>query len=124
MAKKAGSKTIGEKPPRAHVEFEVFTGGASKLLELPFVLGVMSDLAGQSKAAIPSLAKRNFEEIGENGLAPLFKKLRPRVQCRVPNKLVRRKEGEPEEELSVELEFESMADFSPDQIARKVAPLK
>lgn len=114
----AGATTIrksGPRKPRAHVEYEVFTGGAKKMVELPFVMGVMADLSGKPKDALPSVAKREFDEIGPNGLSPLFSKYRPRAAFVVPNRLS--PEGG---DLPVELEFQSMDDFLPDRVARKV----
>ena len=107
------------KAPRAHVEFEVWTMGAKKMIELPFVMGVMADLAGKSKKALDPLSKRDFLQIDDSGLAPLFNKYRPRVAFAVPNKIS--PEGG---NMMVDLEFESMDDFSPDRVAAKVEPLR
>jgi len=113
----AGARTIGKsgaRKPRAHVEYEVFTLGAKKMVELPFVMGVMSDLSGKPKNPQPSVKDRAFDEIGAAGLAPLFKKYRPRVAMPVPNRLAN--DGS---SLLVDMEFESMDDFLPDRVARK-----
>ncbi len=120
MAKKEGAKTVGDvKPPRAHVEFEVWKDGASQLLELPFVIGAMADLSGKPKTPLEPVGKRKFEEVGESGLAPLFNKYRPRVAFPVQNKL-----AEGGDDISVDIEFRSMDDFSPAAIAKRVKPTK
>jgi type VI secretion system protein ImpB len=103
--------------PRSHENMVVFTFGARKAQELPFVLGVMSDLSGKSKVPVKPVDQRGFLEFRDTeNLGERMAAMRPRANYSVPNPL---KEGEM---IPVDLEFESMDDFKPDRVAKKVAP--
>ncbi len=105
------------RPPRVHIEYEVETNGAIVMKELPFVVGVMADLAGHNKEQ-PKLKDRKFEKIDRDDFDKVMKKISPQLKLRVENKLAN--DGS---ELSVDLKFEKMADFAPDAVAGQVAPL-
>jgi type VI secretion system protein ImpB len=119
---KQGSKKIESdkmRRPRSHENMVVFTFGARKKQELPFVAGVMADLAGKPKQALRPVAQREFLKIdAENPLEKRMAAMKPRVSFQVPNPV------KPDEVLPVELEFESMDDFKPDRVARRVKPLR
>jgi len=118
---KSGAVKIGsDKPraPRSHPSMVVFTFGARKDQELPFVIGAMADLAGKSKE-VPVLAKRQFLEVDAGNLNARMAAMRPRATFAVPNCMS--PEGG---NLSVDLEFESMVDFTPDRVARRIEPLR
>lgn len=104
--------------PRVQIEYDVELYGAEKSIQLPFVMGVMSDLSGKSEEPLPSVADRKFLEIDVDNFDDRMKSMKPRAAFTVPNTLTG------EGNLSVDVTFESMADFSPAAIARKVAPLK
>jgi type VI secretion system protein ImpB len=106
--------------PRVQIEYDVELYGAEKKIELPFVMGVLADLAGkpQQGEGPVSIADRKFVEIDAESLDKRLKAMKPRVAFRVPNALTG------EGELSVDITFESMDDFSPAAIARKVSGLK
>ena len=104
--------------PRVQIEYDVELYGAEKKVQLPFVMGVMSDLAGKSEVAQPGIADRKFLEIDVDNFDSRMKAMKPRVAFAVPNTLTG------EGNMSVDLTFESMDDFSPAAIARKVEPLK
>ena len=104
--------------PRVQIEYDVELYGAEKKVQLPFVMGVMSDLAGKSEVEQPGVADRKFLEIDVDNFDSRMKAMKPRAAFRVPNTLTG------EGELSVDLTFESMDDFSPAAIAKKVEPLK
>lgn len=104
--------------PRVQIEYDVELYGAEKKVQLPFVMGVMADLSGSPKEAPPPVADRKFLEISVDNFDDRLKAMQPRVAFQVPNKLT----GE-QTNLSVELTFESMDEFSPAAVARKVAPL-
>jgi type VI secretion system protein ImpB len=87
-------------------------------VELPFVMGVMADLVGKSNTPVPDLAERKFLEIDVDNFDDRMKALKPRAAFQVDNNLTN------EGRLNVELEFESMEDFSPTAVANKVEPLK
>jgi type VI secretion system protein ImpB len=106
------------RPPRVHITYEVETGGAQVLKELPFVMGIMSDLSGNPKEALPKLKDRKFVEIDRDNFDDVLGSMKPRLAFRVDNKL--QDDGS---ELSVELEFNKLADFSPEAVAKQVEPL-
>lgn len=104
--------------PRVQIEYDVELYGAEKKVQLPFVMGVMSDLAGKSEVAQPGIADRKFLEIDVDNFDSRMKAMKPRAAFSVPNTLTG------EGNMSVDLTFESMDDFSPAAIARQVEPLK
>ncbi|GAA6199797.1 type VI secretion system contractile sheath small subunit [Aquicoccus sp. SU-CL01552] len=104
--------------PRVQIEYDVELYGAQKKVQLPFVMGVMSDLAGKSEVAQPAVADRKFLEIDVDNFDDRMKSMAPRVAYTVPNTLTG------EGNLAVDITFESMDDFSPAAIARKVEPLR
>ena len=104
--------------PRVQIEYDVELYGAEKKIQLPFVMGVMSDLAGKSEAPQPAVADRKFLEIDVDNFDDRMKSMKPRAAFTVPNTLTG------EGNLAVDITFESMDDFSPAAIAAKVEPLK
>ncbi len=104
--------------PRVQIEYDVELYGAEKKVQLPFVMGVMSDLAGKSEVEQPSVADRKFLEIDVDNFDDRMKSMAPRVAFTVPNTLTG------EGNMAVDITFESMDDFSPAAIAAKVEPLK
>jgi type VI secretion system protein ImpB len=119
MRKDSGQKFIARnRAPRVQIEYDVETYGAEKKVQLPFVMGVLADLAGKSKEPQPSLAERDFLEIDIDNFDDRLKAMRPRAVFRAQNRLTG------EGELPVDVTFESMDDFLPDAIARKVEPLR
>ncbi|MEX0284439.1 MAG: type VI secretion system contractile sheath small subunit [Paracoccaceae bacterium] len=104
--------------PRVQIEYDVELYGAEKKVQLPFVMGVMSDLAGKSEVAQPAVADRKFLEIDVDNFDDRMKSMAPRAAFTVPNTLTG------EGNLAVDITFESMDDFSPAAIAAKVEPLK
>jgi type VI secretion system protein ImpB len=106
--------------PRVQIEYDVELYGAEKKVQLPFVMGVMADLAGKSEeaAATAPVADRKFLEIDVDNFDARMKAMKPRVAFQVPNKLTG------EGNIAVDLTFESMEDFSPAAVAAKVDGLK
>jgi type VI secretion system protein ImpB len=118
MAKTSSQKFIARnRAPRVQIEYDVEVYGAQKRIQLPFVMGVMADLSGQPADALPSIAERKLLEISSTNFDESLKKMRPRAAFQVPNTLTG------EGNLSVDLTFESMDDFSPAAVARKVDSL-
>jgi type VI secretion system protein ImpB len=103
--------------PRVQIEYDVEVYGAQKKVQLPFVMGVMADLSGNPTEALPPVADRKFLEISVDNFDDRLKAMKPRVAFSVPNTLTG------EGNLSVDLTFESMEDFSPAAIATKVDAL-
>lgn len=104
--------------PRVQIEYDVELYGAQKKVELPFVMGVMADLSGKPEEPLPPVADRTFLEISVDNFDDRLKAMKPRVAMQVPNTLTG------EGNMSVAMTFESMEDFSPAAVARKVEPLR
>lgn len=104
--------------PRVQIEYDVELYGAEKKVQLPFVMGVMSDLSGKSEEPLPAVADRKFLEIDVDNFDDRMKSMKPRAAFSVPNTLTG------QGNLAVDITFESMDDFSPAAIARKVEPLR
>jgi type VI secretion system protein ImpB len=118
MAKASSQKFINRnRAPRVHIEYDVELYGAEKKIELPFVMGVMADLSGKPAEALPGVADRKFLEIDVDNFDERLKAAKPRVAFSVPNTLTG------EGNLNVEMTFESMDDFSPAAVAKKVDAL-
>ena len=118
MARASSQKFIARnRAPRVQIEYDVELYGAEKKVELPFVMGVMADLSGKPTEPLPSVDQRKFLEIDVDNFDDRMKAIKPRVAFQVPNTLTG------EGNISVELTFESMDDFSPAAVARKVDAL-
>ena len=118
MAKASSQKFIARnRAPRVQIEYDVELYGAEKKVQIPFVMGVLADLSGKPAEALPAVADRKFLEIDVDNFDDRLKAMKPRVAFRVPNTLTG------EGELSVDITFESMDDFSPAAVARKVDAL-
>jgi type VI secretion system protein ImpB len=118
MARASSQKFIARnRAPRVQIEYDVELYGAEKKVELPFVMGVMADLSGKPAEALPSVDERKFLEIDVDNFDDRMKAIKPRVAFQVPNTLTG------EGNLNVEMTFESMDDFSPAAVARKVDAL-
>lgn len=99
------------------IEYDVEIYGAERKIQLPFVMGVMADLVGKPVENLPAVDERKFLEIDIDNFDERMKALKPRVAFRVDNTLTG------EGKLNVDLTFDSMDDFLPDAVARKVEPL-
>jgi type VI secretion system protein ImpB len=118
MGKASSQKFIARnRAPRVQIEYDVEVYGAEKKVELPFVMGVMADLSGKPAEALPPVADRKFLEIDVDNFDDRLKACKPRVAFQVPNTLTG------EGNISVEMSFDSMEDFSPAAVARKVDSL-
>ena len=103
--------------PRVQIEYDVELYGAEKKVQLPFVMGVMADLSGKPADPLAPVADRKFLEVDVDNFDARMKAMKPRVAFQVPNALTG------EGNLSVDITFENMDDFSPAAIARKVDSL-
>ena len=103
--------------PRVQIEYDVELYGAEKKVQLPFVMGVLSDLSGKPSEPLPPVADRKFLEIDVDNFDSRMKSMKPHVAFQVPNKLTG------EGNVAVDITFESMDDFSPAAVARKVDSL-
>ena len=118
MPKASSQKFIARnRAPRVQIEYDVEIYGAEKKVELPFIMGVMADLSGKPEESLPSVDQRKFLEIDVDNFDDRLKGCKPRVAFQVPNTLTG------EGNMMVDLSFESMDDFSPGAVARKVDAL-
>jgi type VI secretion system protein ImpB len=118
VGKESSQKFIARnRAPRVQIEYAVEVYGAEKKVQLPFVMGVMADLSGQPADPLAPVAERKFLEIDVDNFDDRLKAMKPRVAVQVPNTLTG------EGNLAVEMTFESMDDFTPAAIARKVGSL-
>ena len=118
MAKESGQKFIARnRAPRVQIEYDLETNGAMEKKSIPFVMGVLADLSGKSADELPEIEQRKALEIDMDNFDSRLKAMKPRVTFAVPNKLTG------EGQLAVDVTFESMDDFSPAAIARKIEPL-
>lgn len=118
MPKASSQKFIARnRAPRVQIEYDVEIYGAEKKVELPFIMGVMADLSGKPEESLGSVDQRKFLEIDGDNFDDRLKGCKPRVAFQVPNTLTG------EGNMMVDLSFESMDDFSPGAVARKVDAL-
>jgi len=118
VGKESSQKFIARnRAPRVQIEYDVEVYGAEKKVQLPFVMGVLADLSGQPADPLAPVADRKFLDIDVDNFDDRLKSMKPRVAVQVPNTLTG------EGNMAVDLTFESMDDFTPGAIARKVESL-
>jgi type VI secretion system protein ImpB len=114
----SSQKFIGRnRAPRVQIEYDVETYGSERKIQLPFVMAVLADLSGKPAEPLPPVGERKFQEIDIDNFDSRMKAMNPRVAFQVPNTLTG------EGNLSVDITFENMDDFSPAAVARKVDAL-
>ncbi|WP_233578287.1 MULTISPECIES: type VI secretion system contractile sheath small subunit [Aquitalea] len=119
MANESTQKKLSRvRPPRVQITYDVEIGDAIETKELPFVMGVLGDYAGHSKEPLPKLKERKFVQIDRDNFDEVLKGMAPRLAMKVDNKLV-----DDESQLGIELNFQNLADFEPQNVARQVEPL-
>jgi len=122
MAKESVHKKLERvRPPRVHVTYDVEVGDAIEVKELPFVMGVMADLSGQPREPLARLKDRRFVEITPDNFDSVLESFKPHLSFAVDNKL---SEDSNAGQLKVDLDFKSLDDFDPAQVAKQVKPLK
>jgi type VI secretion system protein ImpB len=107
------------RPPRVQITYDVEVGGAIELKELPFVVGVMGDFVGKPEEPLPALKNRKFVELDPDNFNQVLAGMKPRLAYSVENKL--QDDGG---KLGVELKFNNIEDFEPDNIVQQVEPLR
>ena len=118
MAKASSQKFIARnRAPRVQIEYDVELYGAEKKIQLPFVMGVMANLSGNPAEPLPDVADRKFLDIDIDNFDQRLKAMKPRAAFQVPNTLTG------DGNLMIDVTFESMDDFSPAAVARKVDAL-
>jgi type VI secretion system protein ImpB len=122
MAKQSTQHKLDRvRPPRVHVTYDVEVGDAIELKELPFVMGVLGDFTGQPVEELPRLVDRKFVEVNPDNFDSVLAGMKPHLSFTVENKLV---EDPNAPKLKVDLHFQSLDDFSPENVAQQVQPLR
>jgi type VI secretion system protein ImpB len=109
------------RPPRVQITYDVEIGDAIEIKELPFVMGVLGDFTGKPVDPLPRLKDRKFVEVNPDNFDAVLESMRPHLAYSVENKLSEDSEAP---KLKVDLNFKSMDDFSPENVARQVGPLR
>jgi type VI secretion system protein ImpB len=121
MAESVNRKLERVRAPRVHIKYDVETGGAIEMKELPFVMGVLGDFTGHPAEPLAKLKERKFVEVTPDNFDDVLASMKPHLQFKVENML----SEEPDAgKIGVNLKFESMDDFSPERVAQQVEPLK
>src|SRR5690349_1442791 len=105
--------------PRVHITYDVEIGDAIEMKELPFVVGVLADLSGKPEEPLPPLKDRKFTEIDRDNFNEVLKGMKPHLAFRVDNQLT-----DDDTKMAVELRFNSLDDFEPEQVVQQVEPLR
>jgi type VI secretion system protein ImpB len=122
MSKQSNQKKLGRiRAPRVNITYDVEVGDAIEVKELPFVMGVLGDFTGQPVDPLPRLKDRKFVEVTPDNFDSVLAGMKPHLTFSVENKL---SEDSSAGQLKVDLQFKSLDDFSPDQVARQVKPLR
>jgi type VI secretion system protein ImpB len=107
------------RPPRVQISYEVNAGDAIEIKEIPFVMGVLGDFTGQPTEPLEELKKRKFVEVTPDNFDDVLAKMKPHLNFAVENKL-----SEDGGKLKVDLNFRSLEDFEPENVARQVPALR
>src|ERR1700694_4949959 len=122
MAKQSTQHKLDRvRPPRVHVTYDVEIGDAMELKELPFVMGVLGDFTGQAIDPLPRLRDRKFVEVTPDNFDSVLEGMKPHLAFSVENKL---SEDANAPQLRVDLQFKSLDDFEPENVAKQVKPLR
>lgn len=106
--------------PRVHITYDVETNGAQEKKELPFVVGVMGDYSGDNTESKKALKERKFVQIDRDNFNDIMGKVEPQAQIKVDDTL----SGEEGKQMAVNLQFNSIEDFEPQNVVKQVEPLK
>ena len=107
------------RPPRVQITYDVEVGGAMELKELPFVVGVLGDFVGKPEEPLPGVKQRKFVEVDRDNFDQVLAGMKPRLAYTTENKL--QDDGS---KMGVELKFNSIEDFEPDNVVQQVDPLR
>lgn len=120
MAQEVGQRRGGRgRVPRVQIAYDLRIGGEDRRKELPFVVGVLGDFAGNPDPPLPRLRERMFVDIGRGNLNAVLDGLRPRLTFSVPNRL-----APGDSKLAVTIRFGTLEDFGPEAVSRQVMPLR
>jgi type VI secretion system protein ImpB len=122
MAKQSTQHKLDRvRPPRVQITYDVEVGGAIEMKELPFVMGVLGDFTGQPTEPLARVKDRKFVDVNPDNFDSVLANMKPHLAFSVENKLSEDPEAP---KLRVDLNFKSMDDFSPENVARQVGPLR
>ena len=122
MAKESVHKKLERvRPPRVHVTYDVEVGDAIEVKEIPFVMGVLGDFSGMPTEALPRLKDRRFVEVTPDNFDSVLESMKPHLAFSVENKLSDDSEAG---QIKADLNFKSLEDFEPEQVAKQVKPLR
>jgi type VI secretion system protein ImpB len=122
MAKQSTQHKLDRvRPPRVQITYDVEVGGAIEMKELPFVMGVLGDFTGQPTEPLARVKDRKFVDVNPDNFDSVLANMKPHLNFSVENKL---SEDPDAPKLRVDLNFKSMDDFSPENVARQVGPLR
>ncbi|SDB68244.1 type VI secretion system contractile sheath small subunit [Belnapia rosea] len=119
MSGSVHQKLARVRKPRVHITYEVETEGAAIERELPFVVGVMGDFAGDPSEPLKPLAERKFVQIDRDNFNDVMARIQPGLNIKVDNTL-----AEDGSQMAVNLKFRSIEDFEPAKVAEQVPALK
>src|SRR6476661_6731857 len=118
MAKQSTQHKLDRvRAPRVQITYDVETGGAIELKELPFVVGVLGDFTGNPEQPLPKLKERRFVEVNPDNFDSVLEGMKPHLSFAVENKL---SEDPDAANLKVDLAFKKLEDFEPANVARQV----
>lgn len=121
MAKESLQKKLDRvRPPRVQIKYEVFVGDAMEMKELPFVVGVLGDFSGKPEKALPALKDRKFVDIDRDNFNKVLAAMAPRQTFQVDDTI----SGKPDQKLNIELKFQSMDDFTPENVVKQIPVLR
>lgn len=119
MAESTQHKLDRVRPPRVQITYDLETGGAIEMRELPFVAGIMADLSGKPEEPLPPLKERKFVAIDRDNFNDVMASIEPRLALRVPNRV-----ADDDTQLNVELKFREIDDFHPAHLIHQIEPLR
>ncbi|MFN6953734.1 MAG: type VI secretion system contractile sheath small subunit [Acetobacteraceae bacterium] len=105
--------------PRVHISYEVETEGAAVERELPFVMGVLGDFAGDPSEPLKPVAERKFVQIDRDNFNDVMARIAPGLNLKVDNTL-----ADDGSQMAVSLKFRTLEDFEPQNVAQQVPALK
>lgn len=117
MSDRTQHKIGRNRPPRVQITYDVETGDAMEVKELPFIVGILADLAGHTKG--DKFKDRKFVQVDKDNFGDVMEGLAPSLSFPVPNRL-----DDSSDNIAVDLKFRSMKDFEPMSIVQQVDKLR
>ena len=119
MAESLQHKLDRVRSPRVQITYDVEIGDAIEMKEIPFVVGILSDLSGKPDEPLPKLKDRKFIEIDRDNFNKVLEGMKPRLAFKADNKLT-----DDNSKIAVELRFKSLDHFHPESVAGQIPPVK